>query len=384
MKAMRILSFCLLLSAILTACCNTPTGSTAPTNASPTVGDIFTNPVTPVPTAVTGLPAEPTSSGVDSSTETTAPPLPPLGGQPLSGNLSFGPAGDSLLDRNGPYRIYQGGEMELPYKIQAGGDIANTGIGILLFLDGVPQPYRISDAPEYAYMHTVYPKDGEEYIVDIRFVPVVGQQGDDLEFYATTLLNPAASIDDDWQLPSHTFGSCTSGTRLKFEAAPPTQAFPDKVRRLSNTSISYVDTTYEEIGSWSEDDLLESQEAYIYVNGIGKLDDGNIIYQMSADKDIPLRFEVWGSPYVHYGVVFFVENEPVFPENGEPFFIDVRTGQKTVIEATLSMKEFDGESPVYAVLVPRNYRSSEVMTTCFLDCSTNYFLTEQEPPKKPQ
>ena len=384
MKALRMLTFCLLLSMMLTACGNVPTGTTEPANTTPTVGNIFTVPATTSPAADTVLPTEPTAGAADTPTETTASSLPPLGGQPLSGTLFFGPAGDPLLDDNGPYRVYAGGELELPYRISTTSEIADAGLGVLLFLDGVPQPYRTADSTEYAYMHTFYPEKGEEYIADIRFVPVTGKQGDDLELYAATIQNPADSIADDWELPSHTFGSVTSGTRLKYEATPPAQVFPEKVCRLSDVSITYVDTTYNEVGSWSEDELLEGQESYIYVNGIGKRDDENIIYEMFADKDVSLRFEVWGSPYVHYGVVFFVENEPVFPGDGSFFYAEVRSGQKTVIEATLSMAAFDGESPVYAVLVPRNYRSSEVLTSCFLDCSRTFILSDLEQPKKPK
>ena len=89
-----------------------------------------------------------------------------------------------------------------------------------------------------------------------------------------------------------------------------------------------------------------------------------------------LRFELFGTPYVHYGLVFFVDNQPVAPQDGAPILVDVENGQKTVVEAQLDMTGFDTESVLYAILVPRNAFTSKVPTAAFVDHSFPIFLLE--------
>ena len=52
---------------------------------------------------------------------------------------------------------YTGGEMTLPIFLESSGRVQTVGIGILLFLDGKPQPYRLEGESEYTYLHIFYP-----------------------------------------------------------------------------------------------------------------------------------------------------------------------------------------------------------------------------------
>lgn len=226
-------------------------------------------------------------------------------------------------------------------------------------------------------MHFFYPTDGVECIADVYFTPAAGQQGDMLELYALTLPNPSHRLSDGGSGFSFTHGSCVSGTQLKYEAAPPISNPAEHDIRLTDLHIRYDDTTSEEISGWSEMDLMERVESHTYVNGLS--DSGsNIVYGVISQQPVTLRYELWGSPYVRYGLVWFLDNVPVFSSDDTLQSVEVRGGQKTIIEASLDMTDFDGESVVYAILVPRNYRSSEVLTMGYLDAGQTFYLVEQE------
>lgn len=357
------------LTALLLGGCTTANTVIPPETApNATVEDIFQVPGTTAPNSTP-------QTGSTTPTENTAPPLP--GGGSFGGSLSAGPK-QTLQDEKGAYTTYEGGEMEIPFQISATGSVRQKGIGILLFIDGQPQPYRTEDG-NYAYMHVFsVPQSGILETV-FRFVPITGNHGDELELYSLSLLDPLRALSENGQGPSIT-SAPSSGFRLKYNASPVASPETEKDLRLSGVSCSFVNTTYNEVGSWTDRDLLERNESHLFVNGIPD-SRSCIVYGVSADAAVTLRFELWGSPYVHYGVVFFVDNRPVFPEDGAPFFVEVRNGQKTVLEATLSMAEFDGECPVYAVLVPRNYRTSEVLTVCSIEGSRVFFLTAEENPQ---
>lgn len=358
MKRRSISVLAVLAALLLTAC--TPAAS-LPTNGTtpPTVADIFNE------TTASTESTDPVDA-TDTSAEEELPP----------GSMSVGPAdGTWALDENGPYMIYPGEEMVLPFQIKATGRIAKNGVGILLFIDGQPQPYKTDDEPEYAYMHIFYPEDGENSIYDFRFTPVVGEEGDDLEIYAAAIVYPTYSLSDGNAGMVYTSGSTASGFRLKYEQTPPLDTYPEKQAWLSDVTLSLQDATSRDFAGWSDVEMRERIEHNFSINGIdGK--GSRQIFDVSTDKPLSLRYELWGTHYVHYGLVFFVDNEPVFAVEADPILPQIQNGQKFVLEANLNLPEFDGESVVYAILVPRNYRSSEVMTTAFLQYGHTFFLLE--------
>ena len=344
----------IIVVSLLSAC----SGETKPGGSagSPTVENIFTTPEK-------STPAKPTS--------TTEPE------DHFYSHIAMGPEGDALKGPTSPYYLYEGAELHIPYSITVEGN--GRGIGLLLFLDGRPQPYKVGENGETKYMYTFDPIPGEKYIADIYFTPVAGQQGDMLELYGLTISSPNFSLADGAPAFVYTSGSCISGVQLKYEANPPEAEAVEQSMRLSNVKTTYVDTTYAEVGTWSEQELLENVEMHGYLNG--KSDSGvSEIYGITEQEAVYLRYEIWGSPYVHYGLVWFVDNQPVFASEETLLPVEVQTGKKTVIEASLDMTGFDGESVVYAVLVPRNCRSEKDVRV-YLTPGRTFFLEAGEDPR---
>lgn len=368
-KSPKIMSV-ILAALLLSACTPATADPTIDSSETPTVQNIFDDTTAPSTTIAFTDPSTSTAPSND-----TTEPSP---GSVFVGSLAIGPAGEPLRDENGPYRIYEGGEMLLPFEITTTGSIADNGVGILLFIDGKPQPYKTDEEPEYAYLHTFYPGEDNGYIFNFYFTPVTGSQGDLLEIYASSVLYPTYSRADGEAGMVYTSGSTASGFRLKYQETPLSGTYPEKLPWLSDSSVSFMDTTISDTAGWSDYQFREQIAYRFLVNGIS--DTGRtsrIAYGISASEPLSLRYEVWGSPYVHFGLVFFVDNVPVADIDAEPFMLEVHNGQKTVVEATLNLEQFDGESVIYAILVPRNYRSSEVRTTAFLECTNAIFLVEE-------
>ena len=106
-------------------------------------------------------PAAPSTSGstvpsLSALPSDTASTMPKESGN--LGSLSAGLHDDCPSDDHGPYITYTGGEMSMGYEIGSSGKVRESGIGILLFLDGQPQPYRLEGESTYTYLHTFYLK----------------------------------------------------------------------------------------------------------------------------------------------------------------------------------------------------------------------------------
>lgn len=295
--------------------------------------------------------------------------------EPL-GSLLITAASQRFTDKDGIYRYYEGGEMVLPFSMLLEGGQAPEGIGLLLFLDGQPQPYKNGPDGESSYLHTYHPESGTELITDLVFTPVTGKTGDTLEFYAMAVPNPG-HILRELDLPySNTYGAVACGFRLKFRADPPQQQLPAVGDQLRITSVSYEDLT--------DADRLREPDAdakkVMYVNGESEYVT-TTFYEITPDTPLDIRVEVWGESFLHYTLVFYVDNVPACPFTSELILPDQQEGKKTVVQGTLSLPDFDGESIVYAVLVPRDYYTGDIDSNGYLQWSRTFYLLEEQAPE---
>lgn len=366
---MFILTFVLVID--LTAC-----GEQGAQFPAETVTDLFVQPSETSDAVVT---VDPTSEDTGGTQDSESSEPQPSGTNSVSlGNLNHGFGGEPKRDENGrPYREYRGGEMVLPYEINATGRAAQDGIGILLFLDGRPQPYKCSEDDTYSYIHTFYPTDGETYITELIFTPVTGQEGDMLEIYGININCPSIYASDGSVSPLFSLNSVGAGTQLKFVETPAEVDYGLNFDRVISQTVTHLDVSSAEIQGWSTIDLEENYESHLYVNNHSDTDRLNIS-GITATEPISLRFEIWGSPYIEYGLVFFVDNQPISTDPEDVILFGMASGKKIVVETQIDFSDFERESYIYAVLVPRNYRSSIVPTACFIDRSKTFYLFGDE------
>ena len=124
-------------------------------------------------------------------------------------------------------------------------------------------------------------------------------------------------------------------------------------------------------------DLRERVANRFYLNGQAKHTISCLYGQaLTARWTCVWRF---GAVHTLNTVLFSLDNEPVFGPDGETLFLTIQSGQKTVVNTKLICLIFSGESVVYAVLVPRNYKTSEISTRAFVDGTENSVLSKEKP-----
>lgn len=279
--------------------------------------------------------------------------------------------------------VYNGGEMRIPLSLEEDG---NDGyMGVLLFLDGQIQPYKTVDDDTYRYMHYFSAEEGSkniDYEDDLIFMPVTGKQGQTLELHAINIRYPDFSYAKYYYAPFKFTDSCLpAGAKIQFGADPDsdeTEGFPLR-SGLSDIQVFQEDLKYEDIFDWTETQLEENIQDRFFVNGM--IDTGpDCVYEITPESEIHLRYEVYGTPYVNFDLTFFVENEPLLVDESCTIPISIERGKKTVVEATLTLPDFDGDAPIYAILVPKNYFLNDHITSAMIEPSRTFMLLEGEDP----
>ena len=105
----------------------------------------------------------------ETSSESISPENP-VPSWELPGVTLHGYAGEMPQDDLGTYLVYEGCQMHLQLALQARG-LSTAGVGVLLFLDGQPQPFSLEENGAYEYMHIVYPGPKRQTVLWMRILP---------------------------------------------------------------------------------------------------------------------------------------------------------------------------------------------------------------------
>lgn len=265
------------------------------------------------------------------------------------------------LDEIGHYVAYEGGEMHLPYSFTySGSKLSECGIAIMLFLDGQLQPFRTSENDTLQNVHILYPEEStgsKTVTLDLIFTPVAGSSGDTFDLTILSRQCPTWKWEHDPAGISEDTSSIT--TRLKLFHTPPDPVLPAVHDRLISWSCEYTDASHSEYKAW-EGNSMAKLSACMRISGTGYTTDDSLLgnqYLFSVTPDTPmeLTMELLNTSGVEYGIVVFVDNQPISVEPDDLIIIDATPGQKANLTVQVDMSTFEEYSRVYAVVVPRNY-----------------------------
>lgn len=286
----------------------------------------------------------------------------PQGEEFMPSSLGHGPASPKL-DANGnrlPLN-YNGGEFTLDYTVKADGKAKN--VGFLVFLDGIPQAYKIdtSDAP-YEFMHAFNLKeDGKETPFSFIFAPVTGKKDDTLMLTVVSIYNPSFIPD---MVNSVSYGMYHSTLPMEFQLNFERDAdtldnlfLPQKVS-LQNTTVSEEPITSEFLatlggglsGEISLEDLNTRTFCRLHYNSENQMDN----LKIEDGKTLQLAFTICGVPGATYKTTFYANHQPLSSADGTAFTTTLDKGDMSVIKTQVDVSALDDFSTFYAVSVPVN------------------------------
>lgn len=265
-------------------------------------------------------------------------------------------------DNNTYCLTYKGGEMEIPYFMQGSGIARNCGF--LLFLDGIPQPYKVKELDtDYQYMHLFELEESKDESYTLQFTPVTGKEGEQLSVCITSIINPEFIPDmKDSFSYGHSHNALAAVYPVLFEAdTGRDRALSETVNEnsrqyLRNLEIKEMDTTQDFIRELEEEinidiNLEKDVETRLYISGESMLLSERV--DIAGKETIHIKYIILGHPGAEYKTVFYLNHEPLAYKDGNSFETVLKSGQVGVIEFDLDTEELENTT-FYAISVPCN------------------------------
>lgn len=278
----------------------------------------------------------------------------------VMGTISHG----VLWGDNSTYCLtYEGGEMEIPYFMQGSGIARNCGF--LVFLDGIPQPYKVKGTDTgYRYMHLFELEENKDENHIIQFMPVTGKEGEKLSVCITSITNPEFMPDmKDSFSYGHSHKAMEAVYPILFQAAAgQDQKLSEKANEINREAIRNL--TQEEMET--DQDFIKklSEETGAEITNLDKdvqtrlyVSEQSMLLKETADlsgkETIHIKYIIMGHPGAEYKTVFYLNHEPLTYNGKDSFLSVLKSGQADVIEFDLNASELENTT-FYAVSVPCN------------------------------
>ena len=269
--------------------------------------------------------------------------------QPQNSSLSHGmPVTDP---EKKPEIVYTGGECTVNYAVSASG--IGRDFGFLLYLDGVPQPYKLEPDGEYAYLHSVsLPEDTEDLPFTFLFTPVTGTEGESSTLAVTSLTNPRFQPDMEQTSSYGGYHSpLTAEYPVNFTATPPFHQQVAVNPCISNMvrQTQLVTSDYLETRGWSLAQLNEGIFQFITYDGEVRYDN----LAVSGDAPAAIHYELAGIPGMRSQTTFYIDHMPIADDSGTLVFENTFTsGEVIAYDFGIDARKLDGFRTFYAVTVP--------------------------------
>lgn len=277
----------------------------------------------------------------------------------VMGAISHGPASPKVDENEKllPW-VYNGQNVQLNYYVNASGQAKN--VGFLLFIDGVPQPYKVNsnDAP-YEYMHTFALKeDNTDLPFSFFFLPVAGKKGNLANITVASIYNPGFQPD---MKETTSYGGyhalLPAFYPLSMEADPVLPgSLPNMVSETANlTKEPVTNSLLETLSNGGLRDIdtdTFNSEVFdlIYIDDDIRTDN----YQVNSDGKLHVTYKLCGHSGLKYRTTFYINHQPVSNSNGVSLDTVIEKGSVTIINAEIDLGQLGNFSTFYAISIPQN------------------------------
>ena len=217
---------------------------------------------------------------------------------------------------------YRGGFLEIAYVFYGGR--VDSEVGLLIFIDGIVQPYFVGDYIEesdFEYMHIFNVIADSEQVVSLNILPTVGEVGDYLQLNFVCIGFPL--IQDISMLDLQSMSTTFSWTLLFLE----------------DRAIAPISLSKTEISSVGIFDIV----------GAEFNESGSSFHKEINQNDRKIRF-IASSNEGLYRVTLFANNSPIVIDgNKNHFNIYINNNEKITYEFEINVQ--NDQKTLYAIIV---------------------------------
>lgn len=229
---------------------------------------------------------------------------------------------------------YDGRELKIPYFIE-NTDTKDLVIGVMIFVDGIPQKYSYDEDNDKAYVKTVTVKSQERVNLFLYFSPSIGKKGETKGLSIQTIFNPnfKATINNPIYGNNH---SITSTLPINLIFNENVKSTPLKTKEYKS------EDEYQSDGF--ENSLDEMKDLSLSITG-----NTSVYYKENGLYKIPFEMKDGGN--THYKVFAYIDHE-VVPIDGLDYLGVTMSESKSFIhEATIDADLVKDSSSFYLVAI---------------------------------
>ena len=263
---------------------------------------------------------------------------------------------------------YNGGEFVLEYNFHSEGNLG--GVGFLMFLDGVPQAYKVDDAQaEYEYCHTFPVENAMEKEFSFIFTPCMGNAGETLNLTIVSITNPDFQPNMEQSSSYGWYHQILSNeVELHFNADAVASEHPATEELFSSVNVSEEKITT----SFLENDLAKNGWGSVTLDTLNDgvyytiSYDGNLVYDNIhvGDQDtLSVRFALCGAAGSDYQVSFLADHQPISNNAVLSYQASVTKGNLLIIDAVIDVSRLDDFTTFYVMALPVEDTDSPVYKT---------------------
>lgn len=232
--------------------------------------------------------------------------------------------------------VFTGEPIEIEYYINNNGSPMSAGL--LMFVNGIPQPYCVSGSNTTTYMHIQEVEKDKRVTVSISFVPICGKTGEKVSVRFLSILNPQIRPDQLNYLFGHTNRMTTFMART-IEMQTDADANHTEFSILDNQR----DMTQEEIDQViyvdSKGNTVNKMECFHFV--ARNTENPSLSYLNVYDQKIEYTLQGYGGPAAEYLIIPYINQIPVLTAT-YPCLMSIESGTKLYSQdMTLSMEAID-------------------------------------------
>lgn len=266
------------------------------------------------------------------------------------GAFSFGPVSDH--DERDIYE-YSGEDIRIPFQVAGMDKKGNSDFGLLVFLDGVSQPYRIEESngasSKEQVMHKFYLEGEESKQFEIVFTPIIGKKGEKVAIDFATVFQPDYVPEDET--------ATNYGVYHDLNATLPQEVhFKTDIPNSAKHSI-YSQSTIQEIP-----EEVKSQNDIFQMEGSSDIFDEMTIVELLPEDEssemisakngkAKMKFRIYGGPEVTYRTTIFVNHIPVQVLGSDFIETSLQKGKMNTVEFELDTSTYGKVNTVYAISV---------------------------------
>lgn len=291
-----------------------------------------------------------------------------------SGNTNIGAFSFGVVTNNYEKQVYEynGKEIHIPFKVAGMDEKVRSEFGLMVFVDGLSQPYKIvkkdGAVVKEQYMQKFNLANNETQEFDIVFNPVTGKKGDRVGVVFSTVLKPDFIPESEQRYNYGVYHSLNANVAQEIYFKTDTTG--------NKETQAYTQYNIGEIPQ------IKTEIPGIVVNDGDKPLDDRLITELSAEnknqdiyhtKDGKIKFElyIYGGTEATYRTVFFINHEPIKIMGSDYIETENKKGKMCTVKLEIDVSKYSKLNTLYAITTPSG---KDYMSVSYFPIKTRSFL----------